>query len=51
MSSDDMILELIDCESLSDWEYDFVMDISDQNYEPTEKQKEKIVQIYNKHFE
>jgi hypothetical protein len=47
-----MVNELLEDESdsMSQWEKDFVDDISKKNIRPTVKQKEKIEQIWDKIF-
>ena len=42
----DIILELLDCEELSVWEYDFINSVADFDW-LSYKQKETITKIYN----
>jgi len=46
----DKILLLLDCEEMSVWEYDFVNNISDIEYNFTESQKEKVIEIFDSYF-
>ncbi len=44
---EEMMDELLDVEErLSQWEYDFLCDVSCQEFEITEAQEEKIEEIY-----
>ena len=45
-----MLLELLDCEDLSGFEYDFVNDVSEYDW-LTDRQEETIRSIYNMHFD
>ena len=49
LSYSDIIIELSDCPELTVWEYDFIMDMLDQEYEYTHNQKKKIDQISDKY--
>lgn len=49
MDSDyaDLITPLLHCDTLTEWEYDFVHDISEQDY-LTDRQAEVLERIYHK---
>jgi len=46
----EMILELLDCGELNSWESDFINDLADIEGSLSEKQKEKLIEIYNEYF-
>jgi len=41
-----MVLELLDCKELNSWEYDFINNVSDNEFCYSQRQKEKIYDIY-----